>query len=95
MAISGFRERDLGRIGAGMHNALEEVVFSEVPALREIKEELLSFPVLGASMSGSGSAVFALAENEERAREVAGHMKSRGREAMAVSTCEEAATSLR
>jgi 4-diphosphocytidyl-2-C-methyl-D-erythritol kinase len=91
MAISGFRSNDAARIGAGMYNALEPIVFSEYPELRSIKEELLSFSVLGASMSGSGSAIFALAEDEESAREIGQAMEDRGHRTWALSTCHEAA----
>jgi 4-diphosphocytidyl-2-C-methyl-D-erythritol kinase len=87
MAVSGFRSNDAARIGAGMYNALEPAVFSAFPELRSIKEELRAFPVLGASMSGSGSAVFGLARDEESARGIVEELEGRGYRAWALGTC--------
>jgi 4-diphosphocytidyl-2-C-methyl-D-erythritol kinase len=49
------------------HNDFEEPVFSEHPALREIKETLERAGALCARMTGSGSAIFALFANRELA----------------------------
>jgi 4-diphosphocytidyl-2-C-methyl-D-erythritol kinase len=59
-------------------NALEAVVLPVYPAVRELLEELLSERPCFASMSGSGSAVFAVFETEDRAVEAARRFSVRG-----------------
>jgi 4-diphosphocytidyl-2-C-methyl-D-erythritol kinase len=59
-------------------NALEDVVLQAYPAVARLLEELLAERPCFASMSGSGSAVFAIFESEERAREVARRFSVRG-----------------
>ncbi|MFZ5925030.1 MAG: 4-(cytidine 5'-diphospho)-2-C-methyl-D-erythritol kinase [Bacillota bacterium] len=61
---------DLKRIAAGLANDLEEVATSMVPAIAEAKRALLEAGALGAGMSGSGPAVFGVAENEKAARQI-------------------------
>ncbi len=48
------------------------------PQIEAIKVKLLSHGALGASMSGSGSAVFGIFDNLERANECCKHLKERG-----------------
>jgi 4-diphosphocytidyl-2-C-methyl-D-erythritol kinase len=59
-------------------NALESVVLPAYPAVRKLLEELLSEQPCFASMCGSGSAVFAIFGQEERATEVARRFSVRG-----------------
>jgi 4-diphosphocytidyl-2-C-methyl-D-erythritol kinase len=59
-------------------NALESVVLPAYPAVRELLEELLFEQPCFASMSGSGSAVYAIFEREERAVEAARRFSVRG-----------------
>lgn len=59
-------------------NALEAVVLPAYPAVREILEQLLFEQPCFASMSGSGSAVYAIFEHEERAVEAARRFSVRG-----------------
>lgn len=47
-----------------LHNDFEESIFSKFPLIKEIKEELYQNGANYACMSGSGSAVFGLFENE-------------------------------
>lgn len=47
-----------------LQNDFEESIFSKYPLIKEIKEELYQYGANYASMSGSGSAVFGLFENE-------------------------------
>ncbi len=49
---------------SSLKNDFEASVFNKFPALREIKEKLYSMGALYASMSGSGSSVYGIFENE-------------------------------
>ncbi|KLU62061.1 4-diphosphocytidyl-2-C-methyl-D-erythritol kinase [Peptococcaceae bacterium CEB3] len=59
------------KVAALLSNALEPAAIELVPAIAEIKAKLLRAGCLGALMSGSGSAVFGLAESDSRAQEIA------------------------
>jgi len=59
-------------------NALETVVLPAYPVVARLVEELLSEQPCFASMTGSGSAVFAIFEHEARAVEVARRFSVRG-----------------
>lgn len=61
-------KNDLPGAAAYMENALEAPATALVPEIGEIKAALLQRGALGASMTGSGSAVFGLFENEEQAQ---------------------------
>lgn len=50
---------------ASLGNTLEQSAFRLVPQIEKIKQELLAMGFDGALMSGSGSTVFALTQNEE------------------------------
>ncbi|MGD0229641.1 MAG: 4-(cytidine 5'-diphospho)-2-C-methyl-D-erythritol kinase [Syntrophorhabdales bacterium] len=51
-----------------LENDLEDVAFSLCPAIKTIKERLTEAGALGSLMSGSGSAVFGIFEDERGAR---------------------------
>lgn len=59
-------------------NALEAVVVPAYPVVARLLEELLSEQPCFASMTGSGSAVYAIFEHEDRAVEVARRFADRG-----------------
>jgi 4-diphosphocytidyl-2-C-methyl-D-erythritol kinase len=59
-------------------NALEDVVFPAYPSVAKLWEELVSERPCFASMTGSGSAVFAIFDREDRAAEVAERFSVRG-----------------
>lgn len=56
-------------------NDLEPVVFRRYPALGDIKRTLLAHGACAASMSGSGSSVYALYDNRARAKAAAESME--------------------
>lgn len=68
----------LAGIAANLHNALETAA-PEAP-VAEIKRVLLENGALGASMTGSGTAVFGLFDREENARRAFGALTGRYRE---------------
>ncbi len=74
-------------VGTVLHNSLEQPVFSLHPEIAELKALLLGAGAKGALMSGSGSAVFGLAESFEHAEEI---MRAVGRSASC--TCLTVAT---
>jgi 4-diphosphocytidyl-2-C-methyl-D-erythritol kinase len=53
-----------------LHNSLEEPVFTHYPEIGKMKKSLLEVGARGALMSGSGSAVFGLADSLSHAREI-------------------------
>lgn len=59
-------------------NALEAAVVPAYPVIARLLEELLSEQPCFASMTGSGSAVYAIFEQEARAVEVARRFAVRG-----------------
>ena len=71
----------LGRfpdVALTFRNALEDVVCPSYPSVREVLEELLASRPYFASMTGSGSALFAIVENEEEAGRLADRFSVRG-----------------
>jgi len=65
-------------VGISLRNALEDVVCPSYPSVSEVLEELLASRPYMASMSGSGSALFAVVENEEKASRLAERFAVRG-----------------
>lgn len=64
----------LGRfpdVALSFRNALEDVVCPSYPLVREVLEELLASRPLFASMTGSGSALFAIVDSERTATRLA------------------------
>ena len=59
---------------AVVHNDFEDSIFPQHPELRAIKERLYWAGALYASMTGSGSSVYGIYENEVRAREAYAEM---------------------
>lgn len=66
------------RAALPFRNALEAAVLPAYPVVARLVEELLSEQPCFASMTGSGSAVFAIFEQEARAAEVARRFSVRG-----------------
>jgi 4-diphosphocytidyl-2-C-methyl-D-erythritol kinase len=77
-------------VGISLRNALEDVVCPSYPSVSEVLEELLSSRPYMASMSGSGSALFAVVENEEKASRLAERFAVRGFFATVAVPCTRA-----
>ncbi len=60
---------DLAAVGRALCNVFEQAL--DMPAVREIQEEMRRFETLGCQMTGSGSAVFGLFEKKGDARRCA------------------------
>jgi len=70
--------RDPALLRQRVRNDFEPAVFAAHPVIAEIKIALLNHGAAYASMSGSGSTVFGLFDNEESAAAVAGEFNGRG-----------------
>ncbi|MCY7334203.1 MAG: 4-(cytidine 5'-diphospho)-2-C-methyl-D-erythritol kinase [Pseudanabaena sp. CAN_BIN31] len=70
-AIASGGESAPTKIGRLLYNDLERVVLPEYPEIAELKNKLLEQECLGAMMSGSGSTVFAIAADLDRAQQIA------------------------
>lgn len=58
---------DISSLRSMIHNDFEEIIMEKYPIIGSLKEELLNAGALIAIMSGSGSAVFGLFENIDKA----------------------------
>lgn len=65
------RRKDLKRLGESLINSLEVAAFELVPEIKWIKEQLLHEGCLGALMSGSGSTVFGILQDERHGEQLA------------------------
>ena len=65
--IEAIREADLSGIARRMYNVFEEVLPRSSNEIRTIRNELLDLGALGAVMTGTGSAVFGLFDDQKRA----------------------------
>ncbi|TYQ31053.1 4-(cytidine 5'-diphospho)-2-C-methyl-D-erythritol kinase [Pseudanabaena sp. UWO310] len=70
-AIASGGDSAPSKLGRLLYNDLERVVLPEYPAISELKNRLLEQECLGAMMSGSGSTVFAIAADLDRAQRIA------------------------
>jgi len=66
--ISALSNGDLSTVSSLMYNVLEPVVSSAKEDIDAIKKSLINEGALGAVMSGSGSTVFGLFDNQSKAR---------------------------
>lgn len=67
LLIDAINNQDLITITNNLCNVLEEVTIQECPEISKIKKLLKQEGALGALMSGSGSAVFGIFEDEDKA----------------------------
>lgn len=84
---TALKSGSLGRIAQALQNDLEESAVALHPEIAAAKKALLGAGAIGASMSGSGSTVFGLAQNGEAARKIASSLSAGGLSAWAVATC--------
>ena len=75
-AIASGGESAPNKIGRLLYNDLERVVLPEYPAIADLKSKLLEQECIGAMMSGSGSTVFAIATDSDRAHQIAESIKT-------------------
>lgn len=69
--ISAIQEMDVFTLAKGMRNVLESVTVSAFSEIGVIMRRFMELSALGSRMSGSGSAVFGLFEDQEKAENAA------------------------
>ena len=67
--VAALENGDLGEIGNNLYNVFELAIFPERPTAAILKNMLVEGGAIGAIMSGSGTAVFGIFDNESRAKE--------------------------
>jgi 4-diphosphocytidyl-2-C-methyl-D-erythritol kinase len=72
---AAIRAKDLTGITSRLGNVLESVAIKEYPVVGEIKNRLTEYGALGSLMSGSGSTVFGIFDDKERAETAADRLK--------------------
>lgn len=65
--LEAIRKKDARALGANLANALTEPACALAPEIREYIDRMLSLGALGASMTGSGAAVFGIFEKRDEA----------------------------
>jgi 4-diphosphocytidyl-2-C-methyl-D-erythritol kinase len=73
--VTAITQKDCQHIGQLLYNDLEKVVLPAYPQVAELKETLAQWNPLGVMMSGSGPTVFALAESQDQAQQMAQQLK--------------------
>ena len=71
--IKRLYSRDIRGLSSCLYNEFEQVM--ELPVINDIKRTMMSCKALGASMSGSGSAVYAIFIDEKKAEKCANILK--------------------
>lgn len=76
--ISLLKSQDKQQIAGRLTNALEQAAFRLLPEIADIKNKMIQEGCLGALMSGSGSAVFGILEDQNKGQEIAGKFHAQG-----------------
>lgn len=84
--LAALEAGDLKRVGELMRNDLEPPVAQLHPEITAVRRQLLEAGALGAMMTGSGSAVFGLAESREAAERLAASAAAPSRATFVVSS---------
>jgi len=67
-ALDAIKSGDIFKLSRRLYNVLEEAAAKDIKDIHEIKSVLYDEGALGASMSGSGPSVFAIFDDEEKAK---------------------------
>ncbi|WP_228282340.1 4-(cytidine 5'-diphospho)-2-C-methyl-D-erythritol kinase [Rubrobacter tropicus] len=74
--LAALRSGDLAALAGALGNDLAYFTKEELPEVAELEEKLLQAGALGASMTGSGSAVYGLFRDEEAAERARGKIEA-------------------
>ena len=88
-AVNLLNEGKRKELYAIMGNSFEQSVFQKYPEIQSIKEKLTELGADGALMSGSGSTVFGLFENEPDAKKAYDYFKDKYKEVFLTHTSNE------
>ena len=69
--LAALADGDLTGVCRSLHNGLEGPVAEQFPRIGQLREQLLSLGAMGARMTGSGSAVYGIFDEQERASRAA------------------------
>ena len=84
--VEALETGDVREIAAALMNDLQAPAVKQHPEIADALVSLKTAGVVGAMMSGSGSSVFGLVENEVEARRISSEMNARGYKAWPVQT---------
>ena len=84
--VGALRAGGVGEIAAALMNDLQAPAVKQHPEIADALVSLRTAGGVGAMMSGSGSSVFGLVENEAEARRISSEMNARGYKAWPVQT---------
>ena len=84
--VEALETGDVREIAAALMNDLQAPAVKQHPEIADALVSLKTAGVVGAMMSGSGSSVFGLVENEVEARRISSEMNAHGYKAWAVQT---------
>lgn len=73
--LEGIKKNDTATITKNLHNDFEDVIFKGFPEIKGIKEELIENGAMNALMSGSGSTVFGIFEDNEKLEKAYNNLK--------------------
>ena len=77
--VAALEGADTAALGAALHNNFEDISIALVPEIGSVLEWMREQPgVLGATVAGSGSAVFGVVENEDMAQDISEAARPRG-----------------
>ena len=80
-AIKALKARDLHAFCNKMHNVFEPVLEREFPIITSIRNDLLDLSALAARLTGTGSVVFGVFEDEAAAKDAKTAMTAKGMQA--------------
>ena len=84
--VEALETGDVREIAAALMNDLQAPAVKQHPEIADALVSLRTAGVIGAMMSGSGSSVFGIVENESEARRISSEMNARGYKAWPVQT---------
>lgn len=65
--VKAIEKQDLVKMASGMGNILEQVAIAKHPEIQAVKDQLLQHGALGAMMTGSGSVIFGIFDDQKKA----------------------------
>jgi 4-diphosphocytidyl-2-C-methyl-D-erythritol kinase len=76
-AVDALKKGDMNALYNCMGNSFEYSIFRKAPEIADVKNKILSFGADASLMSGSGSAVFGIFENEKRLHDAFEYFKDK------------------